>query len=206
MRKLKVMNVKPTKALSRKKPGKIKPNRGVWTANPTPLAKSLKAKAGVNNFSIAMARKIVDFLNSVLEIDRTAVSYLLMNRVQCNRNLRDHETVQCGTQHNAPFVSALGMLNGICGVNKHGVGHIAAEMLPVRDRDPVSGFNVDKFKLVDPNNKEDLNSLKDRKVRDTWAVTCSIPKGSKSLQNILIEKSNDVHPQKRKPKKRTPKK
>ena len=58
----------------------------------------------------------VRILNELLELDRVAVSSLFSNRVNCNKALADHESVQVlTTGHPHHYVGILGLLNGLFG-------------------------------------------------------------------------------------------
>jgi len=187
-----VKSVKSTKALSKKKPGKIKPNRGVWTARPTPSAGLLVPRRPSRKESLAFAHKVVDFLNSALAIDKAAVGYAMMHRVQCNEAIRNHPTIQSGTQHGSSHTSALGILNGICGISENGVSYIAAELVESYPGRPAYGCDVEKFSVIDHEIESD--SVIHRKVKNSvqkWTVTMTLPKGidSKKIEKISIEKS-----------------
>ena len=73
---------------------------------------------------------LIAFLNSLLEIDRDAVTALCEERVPCNRGLAKHPSVQVIGDLSAK-VGMLGVLNGFCGVfesgSRKGWGPIAAE-------------------------------------------------------------------------------
>jgi hypothetical protein len=63
------------------------------------------------------ADKIIEFLNQVSALDPYAVAVALTVRVPCNQPLREHPTVQVGKSPDGRIeVSALGILNGLCGV------------------------------------------------------------------------------------------
>jgi hypothetical protein len=57
---------------------------------------------------------VVDFLNSLLTVDSEAVSKIFLNRVECNKHLLNHPTVQVGLVDGSYKVGALGLLNGLC--------------------------------------------------------------------------------------------
>lgn len=65
----------------------------------------------------------IDMLNDILEADPKAISELFTHRVSCNNELADHRTVQVRDDNT---VSALGVLNGLFGVDESGWGYIAA--------------------------------------------------------------------------------
>ncbi len=61
--------------------------------------------------------ELIAFLNSLLEVDRGAISTLMLQRkVVCKQALLDHSTVQCGPEG----VGMLGILNGYCGTLDEG--------------------------------------------------------------------------------------
>ncbi len=74
---------------------------------------------------------IIQYLNSLLLLDSTAISKLIDIRVSTNAKLANHETVQVvqnGTDENPEYiVGLLGILNGLCGIDEDGVGFIVAE-------------------------------------------------------------------------------
>lgn len=76
---------------------------------------------------------IVDFLNSILTVDRRALSELIEHRAVCNPELAEHPAVQVGKHPTIPglkVVGLLGIINGLAGVieegEPEGSGHIAA--------------------------------------------------------------------------------
>ena len=69
----------------------------------------------------------VDFLNSLLAIDRQAITALFSMRMACNTDLADHETVQVGVEGNYAQVGMIGVLNGLFGKDQYGWGHISAD-------------------------------------------------------------------------------
>lgn len=81
----------------------------------------------MNQVDLVLAQRTVDFLNELLEIDRPAIAALVANRVPCNRQLADHESVQVGAQHGGFHVGILGVLNGLCGTYENHCGAIVAE-------------------------------------------------------------------------------
>jgi len=77
----------------------------------------------------------VRFLNSLLEVDRVAVSHLFERHVPCNAALDNHPTVQIADDG----VGVLGLLNGLFGTDEKGWGFIASVY---EDNDP---FTIVKF-------------------------------------------------------------
>ena len=75
---------------------------------------------------LELAQIVVDFLNELAEIDRPAVAALIANRVPCNEELADHDTVQVSAQHGGFHVGMLGLLNGLCGAKEDSAGVIGA--------------------------------------------------------------------------------
>lgn len=67
---------------------------------------------------------ILSVLNRALEVDPAAMQSLLANRVPCNDALLSDLTIQCTGY--PPTVGVLGLINGICGVDEHNIGPIAA--------------------------------------------------------------------------------
>lgn len=81
---------------------------------------------------LELAEKTISFLNSLVELDKIAVSELVDSRVLCNSKLADHPTVQVrGYGPVTPSVGLLGILNGLCGSYddepKKGFGPISAQ-------------------------------------------------------------------------------
>ena len=77
------------------------------------------------DFPIA-ADYVVEFLNSLLVIDKAAVQRLVDARTPCNQALADHPTVQCGKRGDGFEVGILGVLNGLLGVDGDGWGFLCA--------------------------------------------------------------------------------
>jgi hypothetical protein len=72
---------------------------------------------------------IIDFLNSLILLDKDAVSALINTRVPCNKEFSEHETVQVLAGENSTHsVGLLGILNGLCGVDENSWGFIVAEV------------------------------------------------------------------------------
>lgn len=83
----------------------------------------------------ADVKEMIDFLNSLIEIDATAVTNLVNARVCCNEELAAHPTVQVrdyNLESNCEYydVGFLGIINGYYGVydvgDKKGYGAITA--------------------------------------------------------------------------------
>ena len=67
---------------------------------------------------LCMIEDAIDYLNSLLEADREAVSNLVENRVQCNNDLANHPTCEVkqgcyGINGSEYYVGMLGVINGL---------------------------------------------------------------------------------------------
>lgn len=69
---------------------------------------------------------VIQFLDELLETDRTAIAALVTNRVPCNEALANHKSVQVAKLNNGYLVGMLGVLNGMFGVDGDGFGPISA--------------------------------------------------------------------------------
>lgn len=85
---------------------------------------------------LALADRIIGFLNELIVIDHAAVSALIGTHVPCNEALADHPTVQVRnfTGDAGPTVGIIGVLNGLCGIfdapeRLRGWGPIAARIV-----------------------------------------------------------------------------
>lgn len=74
----------------------------------------------------SISRKhLIEFLNSLLEIDRVSMTVLFNFRFPCNYALAQHETVQVQALPNGfTQVGLLGILNGAFGVDEDSWGSI----------------------------------------------------------------------------------
>jgi len=72
---------------------------------------------------------VLRVLNGAVMADADAMRALIFNRVECNRQLADHPTIQVDgyTKPGKYFVGLLGVINGLFGIGKDGMGSIAAE-------------------------------------------------------------------------------
>ena len=72
---------------------------------------------------------VITFLNSLLRIDRSAVTALIGNRVPCNAKMANHPSVQVMLDKDGQNtdVGFLGVLNGMFGSDDEGWGSIAVE-------------------------------------------------------------------------------
>lgn len=80
--------------------------------------------------------QVVELLNAALLLDRTAITNLVQTRVDCNKKLSEHQTIQVGLapgfdaddKHLEYEVGILGLINGLFGIDERQWGAIAAEM------------------------------------------------------------------------------
>jgi hypothetical protein len=74
-----------------------------------------------------IAERFVATLNELVELDNKAIRNLILNKVECNEAIADHPTVQVGLQCDGQYsIGALGLLNGLVGIQDDGWGYIAA--------------------------------------------------------------------------------
>lgn len=83
----------------------------------------------------------VEILNQMLEADPGTTSHLFAVRFLCSEALAEHSTIQCAPTKlgdiPAPSVGIMGVINGIFGTNKDGLGAIGVK----RETDwTVTGF------------------------------------------------------------------
>ena len=74
-----------------------------------------------------LADLLIERLNEILKHDPNAVAALIETRVPCSQAMTDHPTVQVhadGT--NPPRLGVLGLINGIVGAQRNGLGFICA--------------------------------------------------------------------------------
>lgn len=70
----------------------------------------------------------IDFLNSLFEIDGSAMLLLINSRVPCNERMANHKTVQVGKTDDGYEFGLMGVLNGLFGSNDQGCGYIAVSI------------------------------------------------------------------------------
>jgi hypothetical protein len=69
----------------------------------------------------------IDFLNSLIKIDQVGMTELFNSRVNCNKDMAYHETVQVIAKDDEFKFGILGIINGLFGVDeKTKWGHIVA--------------------------------------------------------------------------------
>ena len=95
--------------------------------------------------------KVVEFLNDALEKDRTAISKLVNDRVDCNDELAEHDTIQVKCYEGEQSVGLLGLINGLFGKNEKGWGYLSALI------DEDTG-KVDEFRLL---TEEDIKQFEE---------------------------------------------
>jgi predicted RNase H-like HicB family nuclease len=73
-----------------------------------------------------LAQDICNMLNEALVNDREALTHLIRHEAECTDILSEHPTIQVSTSGERHYVSMLGLLNGLCGVDDQGRGPIIA--------------------------------------------------------------------------------
>jgi hypothetical protein len=77
-------------------------------------------------------KEVISFLNELLQTDPMAINALFNLRVYCNKDLKDHPTVQVGCEGKdnqmVCLVGFIGILNGLFGIDEKGWGHIGINM------------------------------------------------------------------------------
>ncbi len=67
-------------------------------------------------------KRALDILNDALERDPEALTQLINARVSCNERMTKHKTVQVGVHGGDYRVGVLGLINGILGYKRGGIG------------------------------------------------------------------------------------
>ena len=109
----------------------------------------------MQELDLELAKKIVDYLNELLKIDRPVIAAFITNRIPCSKKLANHPTVQAAAQHGGFYVGFLGLLNGLCGIHENGVGPICFMFKP---EDGNNMMMLDRFLLT--SELEDKNDVK----------------------------------------------
>jgi hypothetical protein len=75
-------------------------------------------------------KNVCDLLNEMLELDYSCTEKLIEHRVPCNGKIADHASIQVQQfkTDNSPKVGLIGVLNGMFGVRKDGMGAICYEI------------------------------------------------------------------------------
>lgn len=93
-----------------------------------------------------LAKRVVDYLNGLVVLDKPCIGALITNRIPCNQALADHPTCQVSAQHGGCYVGLLGLLNGLCGIYddgpKKGWGAIEAVFAPKGQYACLRGFSI----------------------------------------------------------------
>lgn len=74
--------------------------------------------------SISSIDQAIDVLNDMLRLDPHATERMFFHRFFCGEALAEHPTIQAGVWHDANYVSVLGLINGLFGVDETGWGPI----------------------------------------------------------------------------------
>ena len=76
---------------------------------------------------VKLAQEFCDYLNELIELDRDAIHNLVETRVHANDELGRHPTAQLSRESaDEPLgIGALGLLNGVIGVDADGWGYVA---------------------------------------------------------------------------------
>lgn len=72
--------------------------------------------------------RVVQLLNEMLKLDQEAVYSLFGFRTPCNDSIANHESIQVSDETPSASVGFLGILNGLFGVDEHGIGPICMVM------------------------------------------------------------------------------
>ena len=89
------------------------------------------------DIDLVLAKRIVNFMNSLIELDKDAIVNLVNARMVCNKALAEHPTVQVTGNDDMSLVGIIGILNGLCGIYDNGFGAIAA----VTDNNGIQRFS-----------------------------------------------------------------
>jgi hypothetical protein len=96
-----------------------------------------------NEEKIALAEKVVAFLNEAFKCDPKAIHALIEHRVPCNQDMADHPTIQVvrPVGSDTSTVGMLGIINGLVGVDESHWGFVAAVY---DDDEKLTGFVIPK--------------------------------------------------------------
>ncbi len=100
-----------------------------------------------------LAKRIVDFLNELLELEPDTVHQLITHQFRCGGEFAQHPSVQVWAPNEAqpyPRVTLLGLLNGLAGADADGRGAVAAQF-DNQETDPELGLTGDlvEFEVLD---------------------------------------------------------
>ena len=106
--------------------------------------RSLRQAESVGDWWIDHA---VEVLNVALDADPDAMRQLIENRVPCNTGLAGHPTIQVKREPMSSTgysVGMIGIINGICGTQHDGWGHIAIEVDADNGNRPLRFVRLDR--------------------------------------------------------------
>ena len=82
-----------------------------------------------DNAEMVSVDQAIQVLNEALEADPDAVWRLMHMETECNRTLKDHPTIQVGSNHlGVTIVRPLGLINGLFGADQDTWGFIAMDL------------------------------------------------------------------------------
>jgi len=75
-------------------------------------------------------KNVCDLLNEMLKLDYKCTEKLIEHRVPCNEKIADHATIQVQQfkTDKFPKVGLMGVINGLFGIRKDGMGAICYEI------------------------------------------------------------------------------
>lgn len=89
-------------------------------------------------------KDVLAMLNEIHALDSELTTNMVLHRFPCNKDIRDHKTVQAHCYGDAslenPKVGLLGILNSLFGIDKNHFGAIAANF--EKDDGPLLGFKM----------------------------------------------------------------
>lgn len=103
-----------------------------------------KRKTWRENSSVSVG-ETVEFLNEMLGLDRQFTERLMWARIRCNRQIAEHESIQCRSEPGGGRGKAgfLGVLNGVFGIDKNGFGPITGDV------DEMDETHIVRFRMTD---------------------------------------------------------
>ena len=97
---------------------------------------------GEETFAI---KDVIAMLNEIHQLDPELTANMVLHRFPCNKEIRDHKTVQAHCYGDAsienPKVGLLGILNGLFGIDKNHFGAITA-YFEKKDDGSLLGFKL----------------------------------------------------------------
>ena len=70
--------------------------------------------------------EVISYLNKLLQLDKSAINKLCVERIVCNKKFANHPTCKVINLNGTYYVGLLGVINGIFGNNNKGRGKITA--------------------------------------------------------------------------------